>query len=55
MKERARSEAYKPDASTSATEVQGQSNLTTITSDGGGDPAGQHTKARMLFMPYRVL
>ena len=57
MKERARSEGYKPDASISASEsVQGQSNLTADTSSkGGGEPEGQHTKARMLFMPFRVL
>ena len=56
MKERARSEAYKPDASTSASEVQGQSSLTADkSSEGGGEPADQHTKARMLFMPFRVL
>ena len=57
MKERARSEAYKPDASMSASEnVQGQSSRTADkSSDGGGEPAGQHTKARMLFMPFRVL
>ena len=55
MKERARSEAYKPDTSTSES-VQGQSNLTADTSaKGGGEPEGQHTKARMLFMPFRVL
>ena len=57
MKERARTEAYKSDASISAIEgVQGQSNFTPDkSSEGGGEPEGQHTKARMLLMPFRVL
>ena len=55
MKEHARSEAYKPDTSTSES-VQGQINRTADkSSEGGGEPAGQHTKARMLLMPFRVL
>ena len=55
MKERARSEAYKPDVSASEN-VQGQSSRTADkSSEGGGEPADQHTKARMLFMPFRVL
>ena len=57
MKDRARTEAYIPAVSTSAIEnVQGQSNRTADkSSEGGGEPEGQHTKARMLFMPFRVV
>ena len=55
MKDRARTEAYIPVVSTSEN-VQGQSNRTADkSSEGGGEPEGQHTKARMLFMPFRVL
>ena len=56
MRERARTETYNPVASTSASDVQGQSSLTADKpSEGGGEPEGQHTKARMLLMPFRVL
>ena len=55
MKDRARTEAYIPVVSTSEN-VQGQSNRTADkSSEGGEEPEGQHTKARMLFMPFRVL
>ena len=55
MKDRARTEAYIPAVSASEC-VQGQSNRTADkSSEGGGEPEGQHTKARMLFMPFRVL
>ena len=57
MKDCARTEAYNPAVSISASEnVQGQSNRTADkSSEGGGEPEGQHTKVRRLFMPFRLL